>query len=125
MLVRLFIPAFAWISMMLLFFLREYSIQPEWNFSGFTPNGVAQAFLFLGSTHIWLGIFKKQLRYDFIRDNAYKIVIALGLFFMVIMESMRYFYSFTDVFNWWHIFCDMLGIFLGIGTFRLLYRGCC
>lgn len=124
MFVRLLFPALAWMCLMLLFFLRHYGYDQKWNWSGFTNNTVVHCLLFLGSTHIWLGVFKKQLKFQYLRENAYKAVIVFGGLTALTLEFVRY-YSFSNYFNIWNFIFDLIGIALGICTFRLLYRSCC
>lgn len=123
--IRLLFPAIAWMSFMLLFFFRHYGYDQKWNWNGFTNDTIVHCILFLGSTHIWLGVLKKQLKYQFLRDNAYSFVLISSVILVFVIEFVRYYYSFSNYFNVWNFIFDTIGIILGIGTFRLLYRSCC
>lgn len=81
--------------------------------------------LFLGFSHIFLGVLKKQLKKEKMRDNAYRIVILIGILLAVAFESARTSLGFNNSFNYLNLICSGIGVILGIGTFRLLYRTCC
>ncbi len=80
--------------------------------------------MFLGFTHIWLGIGKKQLKYETFRERAFPIILGLAVLLAVISEISLYASGFLPWFNGWNLFFDLVGAFLGMGTFHLLYRSC-
>ena len=99
---------------------------PPHLFFGFLPSRtVVHTILFLGFTHTTLGTLKKQLKYDKLRDNAAIVVIGIGLAIALISEVSMYLFGVKAVISPWSILFDILGIALGIGTFKILYRSCC
>lgn len=125
MFIRLFLPAIAWLALMSSFFFRHYGFDQKWNWGGFTNDSVMHGVLFLGNTHIWIVIFKKQLYFQYLKENAIKLAFILGIAMIFVVESIRYLYSFSNYFNYWNVLCDIIGVSLGIGIFRLVYRRCC
>jgi hypothetical protein len=75
-------------------------------------------------SHIWLGIFKKQLKYMQIRERAFPIVLGVALLLAVASEVSLYALGFLPWFNGWNLLFDLVGASLGMATFHLLYRSC-
>lgn len=80
--------------------------------------------LFLVCAHIWMGIFIKQLKYNFLRQHAVYLVFLSGVFLALILEVSRFSLSFAESFSLLSFLIDVLGVFAGIGIFRLVYRSC-
>lgn len=123
MLIRYLLPLFTWIGVILLLTFRGYSL-PSWSLGGFTNYTLIQCLLFLGYAHISLGVLKKQLKYEDLRDKALMIVIVSGIALAVIIEIARLAFGFSSYFNFWNMIFNGIGVFLGICTFRLVYRTC-
>lgn len=124
MLLRYLLPLIAWICVVLLLTIRPYSVA-SWCFGGLTYYSLIQCLLFLGYSHIVLGVLKKQLKYEGLRANALTLAIISGIALSVIIEVSRYLLGFTTYFNTWNLIFNIIGVFLGIATFRLVYRSCC
>ena len=97
----------------------------KWHIVGVSNVSIVQTLLFLGLTHIWLGVFKKQLRYPFLRQHAYSISIVSGMCVALFVELLHLRSGNVGYFNFANLIMSFAGVFLGIGTFRLLYRSCC
>lgn len=124
MLVRFLLPLIIWIAIVFLLTLRVYE-HPLWNWYGVTNYTIVQCVLLLVYAHIVQGILKKQLKYEGLRDKALVVAILSGLVFSVLIEVLRLTLGFNIFFNWINLFFNGFGVFLGIGTFRLVYRRCC
>jgi hypothetical protein len=81
-------------------------------------------FMFMVFAHISLGICKKQLKYEQIRERAFQIVMGIALILAVFSEISLYSLGYLPWFNGWNLLFDALGATLGLGTFHLLYRSC-
>ncbi len=81
-------------------------------------------FLYLGLVHTWLGAFKKQLKYDNLRINAFRIVFVLAVLFALITEVVLYLIHREIIVSLWKLLFDTIGAGLGIVSFRILYRAC-
>jgi len=123
MLVRIFLPFFAWILVLLLLTIRAYET-PHWQLGGFNSYSIIQCLLFIGLSHISIGVLKKQLKFELLKDNAVPIVIIFGILFAIGLETLRLATGLTTYFHYWNLFFDILGVLFGIGCFRLVYRTC-
>lgn len=123
MLIRYLLPLIAWIAILLLLTIRQYGI-PAWQWYGSTNYSIIQCLLFLGYSHIFLGVLRKQLKYEKLRDNALVLAVISGIILSVIVEVLRYSLELSSYFNFWNLIYNCLGVFLGIGIFRLVYRTC-
>jgi hypothetical protein len=121
---RLLLPAFAWIILMTLILFRPYEIELGWEFGFLTQNHIVHFFLFLVCAHIWMGIFKKQLKFSILRQHSEFMVLFSGIVLAVVLEFIRFSFSFTESFSLLCLLIDGLGILAGIGIFRLVYRSC-
>lgn len=124
MLIRYLLPLFAWIGVILLLTIRHYSVA-TWCMGGITYYSLIQCLLFLGYSHIVMGVLKKQLKYEGLRAKALVIAIVSGIALGVVIEITRYALGFSSYFNTWNLIFNFIGVFLGITTFRLVYRSCC
>lgn len=104
--------------------IRQY-YTPLWYWLGITNYTIVQCALMLVFAHVMLGVLKKQLKYEGLRDNALTYAIVCGILFSVLIECLRYLLGFNTYFNWVNLIFNGIGVFLGIGTFRLVYRRCC
>ena len=123
MLIRYLLPLLAWVGVVFLLTFRTY-VLPTWSMGGFTNYTLIQCLLFIGYAHISLGVLKKQLKYEKLRDNALIFVIVSGILFSVLLEVTRYKFGFSSYFNFWNMIFNGIGVFLGMCIFRLVYRGC-
>lgn len=124
MLIRYLLPLFAWVGVILLLTIRPYSVA-SWCMGGITYYSLIQCLLFLGYAHIVMGVLKKQLKYEGLRAKALAISIVSGVVLSVAIEITRYELDFSCYFNTWNLIFNIIGVFLGIATFRLVYRSCC
>jgi len=123
-LIRYLLPLIAWIGVILLLTIRHYSVA-TWCIGGITYYSLIQCLLFLGYAHIIMGVLKKQLKYEELRAKALIIAILSGIGLSVGIEITRYALGFSSYFNTWNLVFNIIGVFLGIATFRLVYRSCC
>ena len=68
MLVRLLLPAIAWIILMTLVLFRTYDSEYNWDYGVVKKDHLIHFSLFLVCAHIWMGIFIKQLKFGFLRQ---------------------------------------------------------
>lgn len=121
---RLVLPGIAWIMLMALIFYAPLTETCPIYFGCVPARSFVHLFMFLGFTHIFLGIGKKQLKYEIIRDHAFPIVVSLAVLLAIASEISLYAFGFLPWFNGWNLFFDLVGISFGMGTFHLLYRCC-
>lgn len=99
---------------------------PPQIFFGFLPSrAVIHSILFIGFTHTALSTLKKQLKYDKVRSNATFIVLGVTVAIAIISELLMVLFNVKDEIGLWNLLFDVLGVALGIGVFKLLYRSCC
>jgi dipeptide/tripeptide permease len=122
---RLLAPAFAWVALMLLVFLREYQLEYNWDFAGITRNSVVQFVMFIVFAHIVNGVIMKQLRYPRWKEHPERIVLISGTVLAVVVEILRSKTLNNVEFNVMNLILDIVGVLIGIVIFRLLYRSCC
>lgn len=121
---RLLLPGIAWIMLMALVFYTPLNDSCPIYFGCVPARSFVHLFMFLGFTHIWLGIVKKQLKYETLRERAFPIVAGFAVLLAVASEISLYASGFLPWFNGWNLFFDLVGASLGMGTFHLLYRSC-
>lgn len=124
MLFRLFLPFIAWITLLFLLTIRVYP-DPTWEWLGITKYTLVQCILFAGFAHILMGILNKQLKYEKLRNQCFFITWLIGIVVVIGIESTRmvlHLNTFSLITN---LIFDAIGLILGIGIFRLLYRGIC
>lgn len=120
MYLRLLLPALAWLILLILILFRHTLV--DLNFHIADNDKLLNGFLFLGHTYIWLGVFKKQLKFQYIRTNAFSIALISGIALAIGLELLKF--GISNFFNYWNLIFAIIGIFLGIGTFHLVYRKC-
>lgn len=121
---RLLLPGIFWLLLMALIFYTPINNLDLIYFECVPARSFVHLFMFMGFTHIWLGIFKKQLKYEVIRSRAFQIVVGIGIILAVLSEVSLYGFGFLPWFNGWNLFFDLVGIIFGMGTFHLLYKSC-
>lgn len=121
---RLLLPGIVWVLLMALVFYTPITDRSLIYFECVPARSFVHLFMFMVFTHIWLGICKKQLKYEAIRDRAFQIVMGLAILLAVLSEVSLYEFGFLPWFNGWNLFFDILGATFGMGTFHLLYRSC-
>jgi hypothetical protein len=109
---------------MTLILFRPYDSEYSWDYGVVKKDYLIHFSLFLVCAHIWMGIFIKQLKFGFLRQNAVLLVLGSGAVLALIMELFRYSLSFAETFSFMSFFVDILGVLAGIGIFRLVYRSC-
>lgn len=121
---RLLLPGIAWVLLMGLVFYTPISDRCLVYFECVPARSFVHLFMFMIFTHIWLGICKKQLKYEAIRERAFHIVAGLAILLAVTSEVSLYAFGFLPWFNGWNLLFDLIGVTMGMGTFHLLYRSC-
>ena len=109
---------------MTLVLFRPYENTFSWSSGFFSQEYLMHFSLFLVCAHIWMGIFIKQLKYNFLRQNAVFLVFLSGALLALILEIFRFSFNFAESFSLMSFFIDMTGVLAGIGIFRLVYRSC-
>lgn len=121
---RLLLPGFAWVLLMALVFYTPITDRCLVYFGCVPARSFFHLFMFMVFTHIWLGIGKKQLKYELIRERAFPIVFGAAILLAVLSEVSLYAFGYLPWFNGWNLLFDLIGALLGMGTFHLLYRSC-
>jgi len=122
---RVLLPGIAWILLMVLVFSTPIKTEGCFFYFGCVPaRSFVHLFMFMAFSHIWLGVFKKQLKHVHIRERAFPIVLVCAALLAVISEVLLYAFGFTPWFNGWNLLFDLIGTILGLGTFHLLYKSC-
>ena len=109
---------------MTLVLFRTYDSEYNLDYGVVKKDHLIHFSLFLVCAHIWMGIFIKQLKFGFLRQNAVLLVLGSGAVLALVMELFRYSLSFAETFSFLSFFVDILGVLAGIGIFRLVYRSC-
>jgi len=77
-----------------------------------------------GFVHIWIAALKKQLKYEFVKKNAFKIVFGSAVLIALGSELIVYSFQLSNCFSIWNLIFDILGACIGIISFRILYSQC-
>ena len=110
---------------MILVFITPIQSPPDLYFGVLPSRAVVHAILFLGFTHTMIGAMKKQLKQIKIREKAVIIALIIATSISILSEIAMYLGGVKVAMCPWTFTFNMLGTFLGIGTFKLLYRTCC
>lgn len=121
---RLLLPGIVWILLMALVFYTPITDRCLVYFGCVPARSFVHLFMFMVFSHIWLGICKKQLKYEQIRERAFQIVFGAVILLAVLSEVSLYSLGFLPWFNGWNLLFDLIGASMGMGTFHLLYRSC-
>ena len=121
---RLLLPGIVWVFTMALVFYTPITDRGLIYFECVPARSFVHLFMFMVFTHISLGICKKQLKHEQIRERAFQIVIGVAMILAVFSEISLYSFGYLPWFNGWNLLFDLLGATLGMGTFHLLYRSC-
>jgi len=94
-------------------------------FLGSIPTrSIMHLFLYWGIVHIWVCALKKQLKFGKLKKNAFVIVGLFAFCIAFLSEAINYGVNPNGFFSLWNFLFDILGIVIGIVTFRLLYSSC-
>ena len=94
-------------------------------FLGSIPiRSIVHLILYWGLLHIWVCALKKQLKFGKLKKNAFILVGIFALSLAVFSESINYIFHLNASFSLWNFLFDILGVLLGMLTFRLLYSSC-
>lgn len=114
----------AWlVVMMLLFFTPNHSPQIYY-FDTIPSRSIIHGILIWGFVHIWIAALKKQLKYEFLKRNAFVLVFSSAIIISIISEFATYGLNISYYFNFWNLIFDFIGAFIGVLSFRLLYAQC-
>jgi hypothetical protein len=109
---------------MILVFVTPIQDPPKVFFDHLPARAVIHGILFLGFTHSSIKAMKKQLSVEKVRKNAFLYVLIASTVIMLASETFMIMGGVKSAFCPWHMSFDMLGTFLGIGSFKLLYHNC-
>ena len=94
-------------------------------FLGSIPiRSIVHLILYWGLVHIWVCALKKQLKFSKLKKNAFILVGIFTLSLAVFSEAISYVYHLNVFFSLWNFLFDILGVLVGMLTFRLLYSSC-
>lgn len=123
MIVRYLVPGIIWSLIMWLLFLTPVASKMQ-SYGGIPARSLVHGILFLGFSHLWLAGFKKQLKYERLRDNAFIIVLVAATAMMASSEMAIHLLHVSRGLTGWNLLCDVLGAIAGMASFRLLYHKC-
>jgi hypothetical protein len=107
---------------MFLIVFREYKEQSAATLFGFSQSTIFQMVLFVGFAHIWKGVLMKQLKYRELKERSDVLVIVAGILLSLILEVLRWRLGLSEQFNFVNAGMNIVGVFVGLGMFRLVYR---
>lgn len=123
--IRVVIPAILWLSAMILVFaapVNEFSTQ---FIGGISSRIILHSFLFAGFSLSLLSMFHKQLRYKNLKRNANSITLGVGIFVAAFSEVVMIGLNHHGNLDFWNLTMNVLGIIIGMITFKILYKECC
>ena len=121
---RIVLLGVAWLFVMtLLFFTPRQSTQILY-FEVIPARALIHGLLMWGFVHIWIAALKKQLKHEFLKRNAFKIVFSSAILIAAGSEMAIYGCQLSSCFSFWNLFFDILGACIGIISFRILYSHC-
>ncbi len=107
---------------MFLIVFRAYEEQSAATLFGFSQSTIFQMALFIGFAHIWKGVLMKQLKYRELKERSDVLVIVAGILLSLIIELLRWRLGLGEQFNFVNAGMNIVGVFVGLGVFRLVYR---
>lgn len=108
---------------MILFFFNRPSADHPIYFGVIPARALVNGILFWGFTQIWNVAFKKQMKYESIRDKSFLIVGAAAALLILLSETMAVSMGMPSQYCLANVLIDLLGCGLGILSFRLVYHG--
>lgn len=114
----------AWLFIMMLLFFTPNHTPQTYYFNTIPSRSIIHGLLSWGFVHIWIAALKKQLKYEFLKRNAFILVLSASILISIISELAIYGLQISSYFNFWNLFFDIFGAFIGIISFRLLYAQC-
>lgn len=81
-------------------------------------------FLYWGFVHVWICALKKQLKFSKLKKNAFAIVAVIAISLATFSEVISYAIHLDLTIGYWNFLFDILGVLLGMISFRLLYSTC-
>jgi len=107
---------------MVLLFLTPIKNDAPIYFNLVPSRAVIYFFLFWGFTHIWIGVLKKQFKYNHLKKKAFSIVMGVAFGICIFTQVLLFTFGNTGLFNYWSLILGVFGALTGLITFRLLYR---
>jgi len=121
---RIALLGIIWFLAMVFLFTTPITSDCSLFFNAIPARAIVHFFLFWGFTHIWIGAFKKQLKFESLRKNAIVLVFGIACLIALISELLIYLVGSSSGFGFWNIAFDVLGAMIGVISFRLLYATC-
>lgn len=109
---------------MILVFITPIKPDTEAFYNLIPPRSCVHGFLFLGFTHIMLGIANKQRSLKKIKRNSITVVLIFILAIIAISETILVLHPIHYSNVYWNLIFDVMGMVLGLCAFCLLYRQC-
>ena len=106
---------------MALIILRVYREESTETFVGISQSTLFQLVLFLGFAHIWKGVLMKQLKFRELKERSDLLVIVAGVILSLLIELIRWRTGLTLSYNFVNMSMNIVGVFIGLGAFRLVY----
>lgn len=122
--VRHFLPGVIWVAAMFLVFLTPRNDFGTLFFNTIPSASFLYIFLFWGFMQFWLAACKKQVTKVPIRRNAFGIATISAVTLIILGEMLVPVFLQDFHISWWNILFSIIGIGLGLLTFKLLYRSC-
>ena len=121
---RIVLLGVAWVFVMALWFFTSNQSSQVYYFDTIPSRSLIHGLLMWGFVHIWIAALKKQLKHEFLKRNAFKIVFSSAILISIGSELAVYGCNLSNCFSFWNLIFDILGACIGIISFRILYSQC-
>lgn len=121
---RILFLGLGWLFVIILVFFSKNEVSHTYYFDVIPSKAIMHGLLFWGFSHIWIAGLKKQLKYEFLKRNTFKIVFGSSIILAFSLELLVVELNYVPHFNYWSLIFDVLGTCGGIMSFRLLYAQC-
>jgi hypothetical protein len=113
-----------WMFVMALLYFTPIPTDQVLYFNAIPSRSLIHALLMWGFVHIWVAALKKQLKYEYLKRNAFKIVFSSAILIAIVSELLIYGCQISTCFSFWNLIFDIFGACIGIISFRILYSQC-
>lgn len=125
MLTRFLVPGIISLAVMLGILMLPKDDSQVLVCGGFTLDNYLYAFSFWVLSHVWLTGLNKQRKHNGLRRRAKLYVISGTIFLSILIEILQWLFVNGRIFNFTDIIFAIIGSFIGLASFYLLYRECC
>jgi hypothetical protein len=96
------------------------------NGASFLPKFAFQYFFSFSALYFFVcSSLKKQMKSNLFRRRAFELSVIICAAIIVLIEITAMYIYPNRSFQWFWSFSGLIGVVIGIGSFRLLYDACC